>query len=62
MPVGSSSAIPEAVRDRDLWIVVRRGLLMIVDGIERRHGLTRTAEAIDFYRFHHRPARKLDNE
>lgn len=63
MPVGSLNASQEAVKeknDRDLWIALRRGLLLIVDAIERRHGLTRTAEAIDFYRFHHRPARKVD--
>ena len=30
--------------DRALWLAIRQALLMIVDAIERRYGLKRTAE------------------
>jgi hypothetical protein len=30
--------------DRELWVAIRRALLMVVDAIERYLGMTRTAE------------------
>lgn len=30
--------------DRDMWLLIRRALLMIVSAIERRHGFRITGE------------------
>ena len=32
------------MEDRAFWLAVRQALLMVVDAIERRYGLQRTAE------------------
>ena len=34
----------DKIDDRALWLAIRQALLMIVDAIERRYGLKRTAE------------------
>ena len=32
------------MEDRAFWLAIRQALLMVVDAIERRYGLSRTAE------------------
>jgi len=32
------------MEDKDFWLAIRQALLMMVDAIERKYGLDRTAE------------------
>jgi hypothetical protein len=34
----------EVVDDYQMWVTIRRALLLVVDAIERRYGVARTAE------------------
>lgn len=51
---------PEAPSDpdRDMLIAARRGILTVLDGIERRLGMTRTAEILEEYRQRLKDARR----